>query len=421
MRILLLCYNYPPLKNGGVVRPLKMKKYLPLGGHEVFVLTHTYEKHNINNLEPDVFRAYDLNRKYKAEFFITRAIFELSTRLGSYQSRHKVWLENAKKKAVDSIAKVKPDCLLATYPPHETFELALYLAEKYSLPLITDFRDGLIFESVEGKAMQRPAVQAYLRKLEQEVVKASQVIVTVSEPISDYLRQMYGHEKVFTIPNGFDEDDFRPLDLNIQLNPLHFNVVYTGRLAKSDEGCDASIFFKAVERLCETRPELIEKLRLYFIGDFTSDELSQMTRLQRLGILQLKSSASRYKALAYQGQADLLLLITSLNRKSVATTKLFEYLYSGKPIFALTHETYAATIIEEAEAGWLVHPQDEHVIYETLLHILTKPGFYRSVTPQKARVKKFSRKTQMTELATLIHQSLPVKGKEMSHYKEKVG
>ncbi len=74
---------------------------------------------------------------------------------------------------------------------------------------------------------------------------------------------------------------------------------------------------------------------------------------------------SRAEALALQRSADALVLLTSRN-SSEATGKLFEYLFSGRPIVALAENNEAARIIRETNTGVTVPPDDVDAIAAAL-------------------------------------------------------
>ena len=66
---------------------------------------------------------------------------------------------------------------------------------------------------------------------------------------------------------------------------------------------------------------------------------------------------SRAQALALQRAADALVLLTSRNAGE-ATSKLYEYLASGRPVLALATGNEAARIVAETGAGVTVDPTD---------------------------------------------------------------
>jgi glycosyltransferase involved in cell wall biosynthesis len=402
-KALLIAYNFPPLNNGGVQRSLKFVKFLPQHGVNVVVLTHSYSKTSIENHD-GVIRVPDTCRHSEdARIHLPcRAVRKLSRLLGIYFSSYNMWRNKASRLADDILTRVRPDLIIATFPPAAALEIGISFSKRAGLPLIADFRDGLLFEPA-GPSRVRRHVRAYYKKLENEVVNNSGAITTVSEPISHYFRERYNLKNVFAIGNGFDPDDFDNLPETTGIDRSKFNIVYTGRLSLSDAGCDASSFFDALHELISKDDNTRRKVRLHMIGRFTRREIARMKRLITGDVLVIRDIVEKDKALACQKAADLLLLVTSINRRSVITGKLFEYLCAGKPVLALTHNSACGRIIEETGAGWVVPPHDKPAISQTLHKIITDADFHRSVSGDAGKIEKYSSSSQIEKLAGVIN------------------
>ena len=87
-------------------------------------------------------------------------------------------------------------------------------------------------------------------------------------------------------------------------------------------------------------------------------------RFEHLGTL------DRPAALQLQRSADVLVLLTSRN-SSESTAKLFEYLFSGRPIIALAEGNEAARIVRETNTGVTVPPDDVDAIVGALRQAAT--------------------------------------------------
>lgn len=411
MKILLIAYDFPPINNGGVQRPYMMLKYLPRYGVDVAILTHS---DNFTDLsDPSVARIFDLNKsgRYQLLYYPLRLLQKLSTALGRFRSSHEHWRESSKNHADCLIRAWRPDAVLATYPTLEALELGLFFSNQYKLPLITDFRDGMIFEPIENYLLSNHSALDYYKKIEAAVAESSTAIITVSDPISDYFQSRYDRGMVYTIPNGYDSDDFASLPIDqVNLDNSDLNVVYTGRFALSDVRCDVSGLIIALERLALENIQLSKSLKVHFLGEMKSRERRAMRFLINRGIVILHGMVTREESLAYQKAADLLLLVTSVERTSVATTKLFEYLHSGVPILALTKGTFAETILRESGNSWIFHPQDRDSIYNFFVAALSNSSMIYPCQNEEV-IAKFDRSAQMEILSKIL----------LDVYKEKGG
>lgn len=407
MKILLIAYYYPPMNSSGMLRPVAMAKHLPLEGHEVYVLTARTGSSNLvvngNTLRVrDDLLALFTSKPFSKFFKIPYYLFQRSAHLcGKYKSVRKYWLENVKIESGKIIQSANPDIIICTYPPVETLELGLFFSKNFNIPLISDFRDGLIFEPIEESRIRHPIVYKKYKNIEEDICNSSKAILTVSDPISEYISSTYAQNNVYTIPNGYEENcgDFDSLQI---LDESKFNIVHTGRLSLSDYGTDISFFIDVITDLVSNYTHAKNNLRLHLAGDLSLKEKMQIRKLIKNGIIIYYGKVSREKSLALQNSADLLLIVTSIKRKSVATGKLFEYLHAGKPILALTSGTYCEKVVQETQSGWTIHPQDKVAQKDFLLQILLNTEKIRELPRNERAIENYSRKRQMRQVAEII-------------------
>lgn len=408
MRILLIAYYYPPMNSSGMLRPLAMAKHLPLHGHDVYVVTPHTASENLT-INENTIRVHDkplaffLKKPFYRFFKIPYYLFEKSVLYcGKYKSVRTNWLENVKKESEKIMEIANPDIILCTYPPVETFELGLFFSNNFNIPLISDFRDGLIFEPIEESRIRNQIVYKYYKNIEGNICNKSRAIFTVSDPISDYIRSTYAQNNVYTVPNGYEEifDSFESVK---KLDKFKFNIVHTGRLSLSDSGTDISHFLEVLTDLITNHVHTRNTLRLHLAGELSLKEKLQLRNLVKKGIIIYYGKVSHERCLELQRHADLLLIVTSIKRKSVATGKLFEYLHASKPILALTSGTYCEKIIRETRSGWSIHPQDKISQKEFLLQLLSSHEVKNAPLRNEKFIEKYSRRSQMRKVSDILN------------------
>lgn len=408
MRILIITYYFPPIESGGTARPVKMARYLPGFGHEVTVLTHSYKETDLEY--PGIVRIKDISHnKDRSRFTLRcqwlglRLFTEVLNVLGIYHSIYAWWRRKVMKYSDRIIDKVKPDVIIATYPPVETLEIGLYFSKKFNILLISDFRDGLLFEPIETKRMkQYRCIRERYQAVEREVGTHSKAITTIADPITDYYSRTYKIKHTLSLSNGFDPDDFKDLPDDVQLNNDCFNIVFTGRFALSDKFNRVDFFFEAARMLIRDKEDVKSRLKIHLVGEYRKVELLELRDLINEGIIVLHGFVEKKKSLAFQKAADLLLIITPPDRRSATSTKIFEYLYAGKPILALTYKTVLEDIINETKSGWLVHPYKPEEISTLLYRIMTDTDFYNGVKPDREKIAGYSVKSQLEALHCLL-------------------
>jgi glycosyltransferase involved in cell wall biosynthesis len=428
MKILIIAYYYPPINTGGTVRPLKWAQYLQQWGHEVTILTHTYNKTKSEPGSPQIIRFHDIsyNKKRpnlykKCQWLILRSFTEALNIVGIYHSIYSWWKRKVIKNSETIIQQAQPDIIIATYPPVETLEIGLHLSKKYNIPLIADFRDGLLFEPIEIKRInQYRCIRQRYEKIETEVAGQSTAIIAVSQPIMDYYAGTYQPKHSAVITNAFDPEDTRKAQSAgrkannandavrqalsaMRLPPgKHFNIVFTGRFSLSVRNRRVDFFFDAVRSLLEREKHLEAIIKIHLVGEYRKEELQGVKDLIARGIVLYHGFVERRQSLAFQRAADLLLIITEPERRSMVTAKIFEYLYAGKPILALTYKTVLEDIIKETKSGWIVHPHQPEAIADLLGNIIIDTEFYHSIQPDGDKIQQYSIKSQVEKLNRLL-------------------
>ena len=403
MKILLVSYYYLFKDNTGSLRAQAMAKYLPQNGIDVAVLTYCAQSSPIS-FAGGVVGLTDVTRETVplSFFYVMRALQRGMRWLGLYRGLCEKWRDTALSNADEIIARTQPDAILASYPSVEALEISLALAGKYSLPLICDFRDGFMFEPLDSKAQRHQSVRKHHQKLEARVVAASKLIMTVSEPLSDYFRLHYQHDNVLTLHNGFDLDDIPP-DLSCALPAGVINIVHTGRLGLSrattaGKGRGVDALMSALDLLLARAPDFAKNLRVHFVGQLSTKEEKCLGPFVEKGIVKLWGHLPRARALGFQRLADVLLLITAPDQTSIATGKLFEYMAVNKPILALTRGTEAGRIVMDTGTGLVVAPDKPNDIADALELILRQNGILLLDRKENA-IADFSRSSQITKFA----------------------
>ena len=406
MKILLISYFYSMSDNTGSLRGRAMAKYLPENGIDVTVLTYRPQNESLS-FSGNTVGVRDVTLKTVASpVFYALRIWQRGLRwFGIYLGLCGYWRDAALKHSDEIIQRVKPDAILVSYPVVEALEIGVVLSKKYGLPLISDFRDGLLFEPLETAALKHAVTRRHYSTVEAQVVEASALILTVSKPISTYFTQRYSHPNVVTLQNGFDPNDITP-DKSIDLPADVINIIHTGRLGSSrlgssEKGSGVDALSAAVHILLERSPSMGHKFRLHFVGQLSRSENSCLAPLVKQGVVKLWGQISRAKALQFQCGADVLLLITAPDKASIATGKLFEYLAANKPILALTRGTEAARIVSETGSGLVIQPDNPEEIAEALENIIEHRGRVKCERNTES-IMNFARDKQMAVLASML-------------------
>ena len=214
--ILLITYYYPPTSSVGAVRPGGMAKYLSKLGYEIVVLSTNLSSSDIKGV--DVVRAdcdgdvYDvlatklkLNKvrgirdkfgDFQSSAFQKRTILERIIRTAksivTYPDEAKTWYSNAVKKGIEICKKQDISVIISTSPPIITHLIAYKLKKRFNKPWLADFRDLWSYDPYYHFGKLRRFLD---ERLEKKVISCADAIVTVTEPYSKVMGEVFSDKR----------------------------------------------------------------------------------------------------------------------------------------------------------------------------------------------------------------------------------
>ena len=387
--ILLIAPGYPPGHSVSYERLTKFEKYLPEFGYKTCVLTVESHGRLSSDKAKCVYRAFEPGQLYRpfAQLLFNRAQHLASEhsieqrgnqRRGVFEGtvlngmRNGIldwllipdplitWLPAAVLLGLKVIRTERVDIILSSSGPETGHLVAVCLAAITNKPWVADFRDGWLFESLKPILRRDNIRRSLEERLERLVVSQANAVTSVTQPISDYFRTTYPafYAKFHTIPNGYDPDDWEGIS-PFRRDTNKFRIVHTGSFSLSSTTRDPRPSLEALKAL---EMDVREKIEVLLVGDLAEQEKEYIATLGLGDTVRAIGRVSKQESLAYQLSADLLLLLVGKD-KSVATTKLYEYLYAGRPILAVSAvDTAAADIITQSQSGYVVNPTDSQAI-----------------------------------------------------------
>jgi glycosyltransferase involved in cell wall biosynthesis len=385
-RVLFISYLFPPADTVGTRRVIKFIKYLSDFGYESRVLTTASRGSLPNDRACGVYRtdgllgglkravrAIALRKEPSAEDAAV-GVLRPDSGLVRWQGRwlipdpEVIWYLAAVRCGKRILDREHVSVLVSTSPPETNHLVALRLKQQTGLPWVADFRDGWMFEPLREARTSSAARHRLESALEQKVVAYADHLTTVNQPIADYFRTRRGcsRRRVTVITNGYDPDDFT--DLLPRPATTKLRITHTGSLSFSQGSRSATGLLKALVLLWEQFPVIAKDIEVQLIGRLATDEIAA---IQQSGLVEnrtvvISGNQPYREALQSQIDSDVLLLIGTSEPSGVSTTKLYEYLATGRPILALTGESPAAQIVRNLEAGIVVAPEDVQGIVAAL-------------------------------------------------------
>ena len=359
--VLLVSYLFPPSNRSGAQRTAAFRNSLEDLGIRTTVLTSTVSGESPDDETRSVVRAKDARSAPSLQGVVG------SDRGRRWWSRLIVpdatvvsWCPAAAKAATSILRHDRPDVVFTSSPPESVHMLGLLLSG-CGVPWVADLRDGWTFEP--------PTLRPYLTgldgALERLVISRADAVTAATAPLADQLRTRADNRHVLHLTNGFDPAlVVAASDEHGTLDPARFSLVYTG--TGGLDGKDPRPFLRALQVALAEQPALSDELEVVFAGNFTDAEVAAMNATPLRCVVRTLGHVPHLRALGLQQAADGLLLITSVQKSHVATSKIYEYLAARKPILGLADRNAAATLLAGAGPHTLAAPEDDGEILAAL-------------------------------------------------------
>jgi glycosyltransferase involved in cell wall biosynthesis len=410
VKLLLVTMYFPPAGGGGVQRPLKFATHLPALGIETHVLAPDDPKwvHRDDDLVPPtqawVHRVRYVGPKGRlpAEELHGLRGLERAGRKAALAFRRVLvpdenvsWNLTAVPAAIRIARREGIDVVVTTSPPTSVHLVGAAVKRATGARWIADLRDSIVanpHRRVESRLVR--AKEATGESVARFVARSADAVTAVTEPIGEELRAL-GAERIQTIPNGCDFEDFAGLEY--RPGP-RFRLTHTG-----------SFFGKRsprpfLEALAKTDGDSVVR----FVGDFRAADREWAEDLGLGDRLELHPYLPRRRVLELQRDSEALLLLipdSGGRGRAVLSAKVFEYLAAERPILAVVPpDGAAADLIRETGAGVVVAPEDVEGIRDALAGL---EGDWRSgklngapLAPEvRARLSRQARAEELAELA----------------------
>jgi glycosyltransferase involved in cell wall biosynthesis len=377
-RVLFLAYFFPPLGGGGVQRSLKFVRYLPELGWQPTVVTVRNASYWI--LDPSLDREIPPEAEVRRTFSFDGPWIESKMRrhrgdrvggalaapptparaaaratrlrrLASYvlvPDAYRGWKPFALREARRALREHPFEAIFSTASPETSHLVARDLALESGLPWVADFRDPWTHRIVFDPPTSLHA--RWHRRLERTILEAaSHVTVTTDETRDDFaaLHPSIPREKFTVIPNGFDREDFPGAVPEPAWD--RFRLRYVGQLTA---GRTVAPLLAALDRFFARVPARADtEVRL--IGP-RERENEALVAASGLGdVVSFEPAVPHKAAVRALTEAHVVLLIENLGPRAglIAQGKLYECLYSERPILALVPPGAARRLVEEYRGG----------------------------------------------------------------------
>ena len=372
-KVLVITYYWPPAGGPGVQRWLSFVKYLPGFEIEPIVLIpegadypildaslsdevpDSIEIHKLKIKEPYTVARFFLGSKARtmSSGILKESGGNLAERLALWirgnffiPDARKSWVKSAIRKASQIVADGDIGTVITTGPPHSIHLIGLGLKKQLGLNWIADFRDPWTSIGYHSKLRLTKSSQRKHKELESQVLNGADKLITTSRTTAEEFAKLT-NSPIAVITNGFDSTmERRESDLD-----EYFSLSFIGSLLSRRN--PLNLWYSLAEIVKENK-DFKEVLKIKLIGVVSDQVLSTIKELGLDGFIQLVPYVEHKKAIEFQRQSQVLLLleIDSEETRGIIPGKLFEYMAARRPILAIGPRNWeAGELVEQTGTG----------------------------------------------------------------------
>jgi glycosyltransferase involved in cell wall biosynthesis len=378
MRILYLSHYFHPEGNAPAKRVYEMCRRWVRSGHAVTVVTCAP-----NVPSGIVYDGYEnawLRRETVEGIETIRVWTYLAANRGTAR-RIVNYLSYMVFAVIAGLRAQRPDLVIATTPQFFCGWAGVWVSRLRRVPFILEIRDIWPESIAAVGALGNPLVLRLLERWERSMYRAAARIVTVGE---GYRQQLEARGvpsgRIDVVPNGVDRKAFAGAGGGSQVRAEFglgdaFVVSYVGTIGL---GSGLDVVLRAARRLAaEGRRGIVFLL----VGDgAVREDLERQARAEGLDRVVFAGRQDKARIPAFLAATDACLVhLTGQDLfRSVLPSKIFESAAMAKPII-MGVRGFAADLVERAEAGICIEPENETELVEAASRLAGDRGLARKL------------------------------------------
>lgn len=365
--LLFIAYFFPPLGGGGVQRSLKFARYLPDHGWQPLVLTARRSRYWLTDPtllrelpdEVQIHRTFSPDGLWLSSLVARRGA--AAVRRGGSTSRlrrlascvlvpdvYRPWKPFALRAARRIMRERRVDAILTTSSPDSAHLVGRDLARESGVPWVCDFRDPWT-RRIAFDAPTRWHARRHETLERRVLTDASRIIVTTRETGEEFTQRVgVSQAKISVIPNGFDPEDFA--DVPAYARGSRFSLRYVGQLTA---GRTLAPIIGVLNAFFARRPEARALTEVRVIGPREAENDALVAASGLDDVVSLEGPCAHREAISHLVNADVVLLVESTSPRAglIAQGKLYECLYSSRPVLAVVPRGAVTRLLSELGGG----------------------------------------------------------------------
>ncbi|HOK09404.1 MAG TPA: glycosyltransferase family 4 protein [Candidatus Hydrogenedens sp.] len=401
MKILVLSQFFPPEMGALSARTYEHAKYWVSEGHEVIVVCGL--PNYPDGIVPPEYQGKWLIRENWDGINILRGWLFVTPNRGVVKRSIAFLTYMLSSIIVATFFAGKCDVVMAS-SPQILCGLAGYIVSVFKWrPFVFEVRDLWPAQIIDLGVIKNKFIISILTALETFLYRHAKAIVTIAPAMSrEIARRGFDENKIFTIPNGIDENVFKPLDTPNRIrkekgwDDSKIVVLYIGTMGLS----------QGLKTILEVAERVKDDPRLLFVfvgAGADRDNLIRLSIQMQLNNVEFYPAVEKKEMPDWYASSDICLV--SLKKRNVfkynIPSKMFEIMACERPIL-LGAEGQARELLEQAEAGVAVEPENVDAYTEGLLVLANNPEI-RKNAGKKGRAYVLEHFTRKTNAQKYLH------------------
>ena len=420
-KVLVVAYAFPPVGGAGVQRVTKFVKYLREYNWEPVVITVTNPSvpvidqallldvpvgvslYKAVSLEPSYAKKQILGKVEGGRWSQVKLLAKKILASLLLPDIQVLWWPGLIWRLICTVREEQPDCIFVTAPPFSSFVPVVAIGAFFKVPVVVDFRDEWTFSRNHLENAQKGSLARKLDCfLEKYVVTRCSAIVAASQSYIDSMVANYrlSSEKATAITNGFDEEDFVFNSEPHEKSENEIVIVYAGTVWKATS---LQYFVDAIGIISRNAAANAPRIKVHIFGRIVESEILGVLSVGGQDIIKTFGYVDHKELMAILASSDILLLALSdlPGAEKIITAKVFEYMATGKHIFAIVPEGETKKILaNDYDNVTFANPGDVTDIKLKLDGIISS---FDSIKMKKGKcVKQYSRKTLAGKLVKVL-------------------
>ncbi len=369
MKILFLCQYFPPEMGAPSARTYEHARYWVQEGHEVTVVCGL--PNHPDGIVPPEYRGKWLVRENWDGIRVLRGWLYATPNRGVLKRSIAFLTYMISSILVAIFVAGKCDVVVAT-SPQMLCGLAGYIVSLFKWrPFVLEIRDLWPAQIIDLGVIKNRLVIKLLFVLESFLYRRAKAIVTIAPAMSrEIAGRGFGEDKIFTIPNGIDEEFFKPTEGGKKIreekgwDSSKIVVLYIGTMGLS-QGLETILW---VAEKIKDNPNIL----FVFVGAGADCErLIALAKEKGLTNTEFYPPVKKRDMPDWYCASDICLV--PLKKRNVfrfnIPSKMFEIMACEKPIL-LGAEGQAREILEQSGAGIAVEPENADAYVSALLEMV---------------------------------------------------